>query len=54
MRMLLNTSHDQVAGRFRRLRRNYPPRRAFDRHRVKSIPSSLLGTVRDGLRVVCQ
>ena len=54
MRMLLNTSHDQVPGRFRRLRRNYPPRRAFDRHRVKGIPSSLLGTVRDGLRVVCQ
>lgn len=54
MRMLLNTSHDQVAGRFRRLRRNYHPRRAFDRHRVKGIPSSLLGTVREGLRVVCQ
>jgi len=54
MRMLLNTSHDQVAGRFRRLRRNYPPRRAFDRHQVKGIPSSLLGTVREGLRVVCQ
>ena len=54
MRMLLNTSNDQAAGQFRRLRRNYPPRRAFDRHRVTGIPSSLLGTVRDGLRVVCQ
>ena len=54
MRMLINTSHDQVAGQFRRLRRNYPSRRAFDRHRVTGIPSSLLGTVRDGLRVVCQ
>ena len=54
MRMLLKMSHDQVAGQFRLLRRNYPPRRAFDRHRVTGIPSSLLGTVRDGLRVVCQ
>lgn len=52
MQMLLNTSHDQIAGQFRRLRRNYPPRRAFDRHRVAGIPSSLLETVRDGLRVV--
>ncbi|MXY07510.1 MAG: 4-phosphoerythronate dehydrogenase [Rhodothermaceae bacterium] len=54
MRMLLSTSHDQVAGQFRRLRRNYPSRRAFDRHQVTGIPSSVLGTVRDGLRVVCQ
>ncbi len=54
MRMLLNMPRDQVAGKFRRLRRNYPPRRAFDRHRVTGIPSFLLRTVRDGLRVVCQ
>lgn len=54
MRMLLNASHDQVAGKFRWLRRNYPSRRTFDRHRVTGIPSSLLQTARDGLRVVCQ
>ncbi len=54
MRTLLSTSHDHVAGQFRRLRRNYPTRRAFDRHRVIGIPSSVLGTARDGLRVVCQ
>ncbi|MCY4673895.1 MAG: 4-phosphoerythronate dehydrogenase [Bacteroidetes bacterium] len=54
MRMLLNTPHDQVARKFRQLRRNYPSRRAFGRHRVTGIPSSLLQTVRDGLCVVCQ
>ena len=54
MRMLINLSHNQVAGQFRQLRRNYPSRRAFDRHRVTGIPPSLLGTARDGLRVVCQ
>ena len=54
MRMLINLSHNQVAEQFRQLRRNYPSRRAFDRHRVTGIPPSLLGTVRDGLRVVCQ
>ena len=54
MRMLLNMPRDQVAGKFRRLRRNYPPRRAFDRHRVTGIPSTLLRTVRDGLCVDCQ
>lgn len=54
MRVLLNTPHNQVAGKFRRLRRNYPPRRAFGRHRATDIPSSLLRTVRDGLCVVCQ
>ncbi len=54
MRVLLNTPHNQVAGKFRQLRRNYPPRRAFDRHRVTGIPSTLLRTVRDGLCVDCQ
>ena len=52
--IFLNTPHDQVARKFRQLRRNYPSRRTFGRHRVTGIPSSLLQTVRDGLCVVCQ
>ncbi len=41
----------KVAERFRRLRRTYPPRRAFPLHTIAEVPPSYLRIVRDGLRV---
>lgn len=51
MRKTLHVPQDHIAETFRQLRRNYPPRRAFDRHTITEIPAPYVEAVRDGLRV---
>ncbi len=52
MRTILTVHPDQVAQTFRQLRRNYPPRHAFNRHRIATaIPPPYLQAVHRGLRV---
>lgn len=51
MRKTLHVPQDHIAETFRQLRRNYPPRRAFDRHTITEIPAPYVQAVRDGLRV---
>ncbi len=49
MRSSLAVHQNQTAQAFRRLRRFYPPRRTFHRHRITEIPAPHLQAVRDGL-----
>jgi len=51
MRELLSVPETKIADGFRRLRRTYPPRRAFDLHILKEVPPSYLDIIRDGLCV---
>ena len=51
MRKILHVPQNQIADTFRQLRRNYPPRRAFDRYTITEIPPPHVQAVRDGLRV---
>ena len=51
MRKLLEMEPHQVGDAFRELRRNYPARRAFDRHRIGEVPVLYQRAVRAGLRV---
>ncbi len=51
MRKILHVPQDHIAETFRQLRRNYPPRRAFDRHTITEIPLPYVRAVRDGLGV---
>ena len=51
MRELLVTPPNKVADTFRRLRRNYPPRRSFSRYRMAHVPLPHLKAVREGLKV---
>ena len=51
MRKILHVPQDLIAETFRQLRRNYPPRRAFDRHTITEIPLPYVRAVRDGLGV---
>ncbi len=51
MRQILDVGHNQVADTFRQLRRNYPPRRTFSRHRIMEVPPEYQRAVREGLRV---
>ncbi len=51
MRNILCVLEDQMASRFRDLRRNYPPRRSFHLHTLKEVPREHLRAVRDGLQV---
>ncbi len=51
MRKILDVPRDHIAETFRQLRRNYPPRRAFDRHTITEIPAPFVQAVCDGLRV---
>lgn len=52
MRALLQVPQNQIANTFRELRRTYPPRRAFNLHRIiTEIPQTHLRAVRDGLQV---
>ncbi len=49
MRKILHVPQDHIAETFRQLRRNYPPRRAFNRHTITEIPLPYVRAVRDGL-----
>ena len=51
MRKLLDIPKSEVAEFFRRLRRDYPPRRSFRRHKVTQIPLPHMRAVREGLCV---
>ncbi len=51
MRKILHVPPQHIANTFRQLRRNYPPRRTFNRHTITEIPSSHVQAVQQGLRV---
>ena len=51
MRESLSVHQNRIADAFRQLRRNYPPRRTFHRHRIVEIPSPYRRAVCDGLCV---
>ncbi|MCY4158017.1 MAG: 4-phosphoerythronate dehydrogenase [Bacteroidetes bacterium] len=51
MRDSLLSHQANTAEAFRQLRRTYPPRRTFHRHRIANTPSPYLHIVRDGLCV---
>ena len=51
MRKILHVPQDHIAETFRQLRRDYPPRRTFDKHTITEIPPPYAQAVRDGLRV---